>query len=505
LNLLSNGYKMDIFNRNEITQSIKQGKRMVFTFKYIGPDIIMMLNSVIAKVLSRMDHLFLLNSIVTIIREIVVNAEKANAKRVYFAKSNLDITNPHDYKIGMENFKNVIIGEFDLIADELNKSDYDVNIHILFKEKDVYVVVTNNSPILPEELERVQLRIQKAIQYNDFSEVYEDVDDDTEGAGLGIVLTILFLKNMGIDPKTFTIKSNGKVTQTTLFIPNELMPSSITSRFKDDIVQNIDGIPTFPENIVQLQRLCHEPDSSINEIADRIKKDPALSIDVIKLSNSAGFVTGKRIESVNQAVMTIGLKNVNAILTASNARRILDKRYANFEEIWEHCNKTAFYARHIGIMIKKSGYSENAFLAGLLHDLGKIILLSTNMDLVKRIAGTVNNRKIISSTIMEEISIGISHSTIGGLVAKKWNFPEYLQEAIAHHHSPLSTDKEHRILVSIVYLANMLCGIEDRRYTFFYLEEAILEKFGISDEAKFKVFHEKLKVKYKDMKEGLLD
>jgi len=495
---------MDIFNRNEITQSIKQGKKLAFTFKYIGPEIIMMLNSVIAKVLSRMDHLFLLNSIVTIIREIVVNAEKANAKRVYFSQNNLDITNPADYAKGMLNFKNEIIGEFDLIAEDLEKSDYDVNINVIFKEKDVYVIVTNNSPILPEELKRVQLRMEKAIQYNDFSEVYDDVDDDTEGAGLGIVLTILFLKNMGIDPRTFTIKSDGRVTQTSLLIPNDLMPPAITSKFKDQIVSDIEGIPTFPENIVQLQRLCSEPDSSITEIADRIKRDPALSTDVIKLSNSAGFITGKRIENVNQAVMTIGLKNVNAILTASNARRILDKRYSNFEEIWEHCNKTAFYARHIGIMTKKSGIAENAFLAGLLHDLGKIILLSTNMSLVKRIAGTVNNRKIISSTIMEEISIGISHSTIGGLVAKKWNFPDYLQEAIDYHHSPLNAEKDHRILVSVVYLANMLCGIEDRRYTYFYLEETILEKFGLSDETKFKSFHEKLKAKYIEMKDGLL-
>jgi HD-like signal output (HDOD) protein len=136
-------------------------------------------------------------------------------------------------------------------------------------------------------------------------------------------------------------------------------------------------------------------------------------------------------------------------------------------------------------------------MAGLLHDLGKIVLLATDMSLVQTIAKLVENRKIITSTIMEEISIGISHSTIGELIARKWNFPDYLVDAIKYHHSPLNSAIDSREIVDIVYIANMLCGIEDRRYSFFYLEESILDKYGLNDEEKFKAFHEKLKNKFK--------
>lgn len=482
--------------KNEISRKIEKDEPVAFRFKFINEDLLMLLNSVIAKFLAKMDYIFLLNSTITILREIVVNALKANAKRVYFNKVSLNISDPQQYEIGMKRFKEEVIGEFDVIEKDLLTSEYYIKLNFDKKDGNLVVRIINNVPVLPEELERINFRMEKAAQYNDFSEVYEEIEDSTEGAGLGIVLTVLFLKNMGINPKTFSIKSEGDVTYTTLVIPKVLRPSEITTEYKNHILSEVEGLPTFPENIVQLQRLCNDPDSSIDEISRRIKADPALTTDIIKLSNSAGFVPGKRIESVNEAVMTIGLKNVNAILVASNARRILDKRYTKYEQIWEHCNKTAYYARNIALKYKMTNIVEYAFMAGLLHDLGKIILLSTDMSLVTRIATMVSNRKIITSTIMEEISIGISHSSIGALISEKWNFPAYLIEAIQHHHAPLNASKEHQNLVFTVYLANMLCGIEDRKYTFMYNEETVLERFNLTSDKKFKEFHEQLKQKY---------
>ncbi len=487
---------MDKAFRKEISEKIERGEDVSFSFKFLDPKRLMLINSVMAKHLGKMDHIFLLNSIVTIIREVVVNAMKANAKRVFFYKNNLDIRKNDDYKKGMDRFKNEVIGEFELIESDLNNSDYYIHMSFALAGKDLDIKIVNNSPILPEELERINHRIAQAKKYNDFSEAYEEIQDDSEGAGLGIVLTILFLKNMGINPDSFKLASNGKITQTVLKIPRELRPSTLTKSIRDEIVNDVEGIPTFPENILELMRLCNDQEASIEMISGKIETDPALASDVIKLSNSAGFVPGKRIDSVSEAVKTIGLKNVNAILMASNARRILDKRYANFEEIWTHCNRTAFYARHIASILKKQKFSEKVFMAGLLHDLGKIVLLATRIELVEKIAETVKNRKMRSSTMMEEISIGISHSEIGELISKKWNFPEYLVEAIRYHHAPLSSSQEHRSLVEIVYLANMMVGVSDRRYYYYYCDEGVLERFGINNEKDFIALKDKLNEKW---------
>jgi HD-like signal output (HDOD) protein len=489
----------DNANRRIISARLENRQPVKLSFRYVNEKVLMLLNSIVARILSTQDQIFLLNSTVTILREIIISALKANAKRIFFLKNELDISDGEQYTTGMEKFKKEVIGEFESIEADLKRSDFYVHITFQYDSNAIRMTVENNSPILPVELQRINFRIDKALKYNDFSEAYAEIEDDSEGAGLGIVLTILLLKNMGINPKNYAITQDGKNTRTSLCIPSVLKPSEITTKIKHQIMNEIEGIPTFPENIIQLQRLCNDPESSIDNIVKRLKIDPALTSDVIKLSNSAGIAPYKRIEDIKTAVVTIGLKNLNAILVASNARRILNERYSSFELIWEHCNKVAFYARNISLTNRQTGIIENVYMAGLLHDLGKIILLATDKKLVKKIAEIVNNRKITTTT-MEEISIGISHSAIGSLIAKKWNFPEYLVEGIGFHHAPLNCSEKYRDVVYTIYLANMLAGIEERRYTFYYIEEIVLEQYGLLDIVKFNAFHEKLKAKYESTK-----
>jgi len=493
---------MKKIDRIEISRKIQGNEPINISFKYIDEELLLILNSILAKILAKADQLFLLNSLITILREAAVNALKANAKRVYFQKKSLDITDPAHYKKGMALFKKEVIGEFRIIQKDLQSSDYRIEMGFRIKNDSLLISIRNNTSILPEEQDRIRVRMQKAIKYNDFSDAYAEIQDDSEGAGLGIVLSILFLKNMGIDPGKFSIRSEKDITMTTLVIPSELRPSGITTKVQAHILSEIDGIPTFPQHILELQRLCNNPESSISEISERIMVDPALVTDVIKLSNSAAFFPGKRIEGISEAIMTIGMKNVNAILTVSLARRILNERYASYEQIWEHCHRTAFYARKISSILHLEGVSDRAFMAGLLHDLGKIILLATDLSLVEKIAKIVNNRKIITSTVMEEISIGISHSAIGALIAEKWNFPEYLVEAIKNHHSPLSSGKNNDV-VCVVYLANMFCGIEDRRYSFYYVEQDVLERYGIADKREFDALHKKIKTRYDSIQDRI--
>jgi putative nucleotidyltransferase with HDIG domain len=487
---------MDPKQRLLYTTKIEHDEPISLKFRFIHGKELMLINSLVSRYLSRMDHIYLLNSISTILREIIVNAMKANAKRIFFLKNNINISEPRSYEEGMKRFKSEIVGEFGILERELENSDYYIQVDFSSSSAGLDIVIRNNTLILPEELSRINLRIERAIQINDFSEAYEEIEDDTEGAGLGLVLTILFLKNMGIEPRTFTIGTEGGFTRVSLIIPSELRPPQLTSRIKTEIVRDVEGIPTFPENVIRLQQLCNDPMSSLEIIANNIMLDPALSADVIKLSNSAAFFPGKRLETVLDSVKAIGLKNVNALLVLCNARSILDKRYQSFEEIWNHLNRTAFYARNIAQQLKKQGLAENAFMAGLLHDLGKIVILSTRMNVVEKIAETVKNRRIITSTVMEEISIGISHPQIGALIAVKWNFPEYLVEAIKYHHAPLNSSDDYRDVTFSVYLANMLCGIEDRRYYLDYIDETVLERFGLLEESAFRDFHSRLKSRW---------
>ncbi|MCU0848991.1 MAG: HDOD domain-containing protein [Spirochaetes bacterium] len=489
-----------IISRKDLSKKLTKKEPITITFRFLNEELLITFNTILARFLSMTDHIFLLNSLITVLREVIVNALKANAKRVYFLKMGYDINTQSDYNQGILKFKNNVIGDFDQIKNDLVKSDFFVSTTFELKDDKLMIEVKNNAAILPEEMKRITFRIDRAKLYNDFTEAYEEIEDNTEGAGLGIVLTVLFLKNMGVNPDLFKIQTDGKDTKAVIIIPSQLKPVDIVTKIKQKIISDIEGIPTFPENIIELQRLCNNPESTIDMISKKVMLDPALTSDVIKLSNSAGFFPSRRIENLNTAIMTIGLKNLNAILVTSNARRILNDRYRSYEQIWEHCNKVAFYSRMIAISQGNTKIVENAFMAGLLHDLGKIILLSTDLSLTKKIAEIVKDRKISTTTVMEEISIGISHSTIGALIAQNWNFPEFLVEAIRCHHAPLNAKKEFSEVVNVVYLANILCGIEERKYNYYYIDEEILDSAGLLETSKFEDFHQKLINKYNNTK-----
>jgi putative nucleotidyltransferase with HDIG domain len=487
---------MIVSKTSEMASNFDKGETIALSLSYHNKTIIRFISSVITKILARNNLMYLQDTIITILREIVANAVKANSKRLYFRFQNLDILDNDEYVQGMEGFKSFIIENQDFVADELKKSDYKVVIYLKKFESGFSIHVQNNVPIHPEEMNRIKMRIEKAKIYNDFSEVYCDVSDDTEGEGLGLVLTILFLKNTGIGVNSLQISSNDRMTQTSLLVPFNLKPVGVMNKIQQQILDEVRELPTFPENILELEKLCSNPEVDYRIIAEKISVDPSLSVSVLKLSNSAAFFTRRRIGSIYEAINIIGLKNLRAIIIASSARSILDERYSSFRQVWEHCNKAAFYARQLAQTLGYNKIAQNVYLAALLHDLGKIVLLSTSSALSEWMFSVAQNRGMRTSTVIEEVSIGISHSSIGEKIASKWNLPQYLVETIQWHHAPLNCGENYRDVVYITYLANKLCSIEEKKYDFSYLEEDVLERFNINNEKTFSALHLDLQKKY---------
>jgi putative nucleotidyltransferase with HDIG domain len=483
---------MQITKTSENILRLEKEKNLNIRFHYHNEDLLKSIDALFSKLLAKNDMIYLLDYVVTIMRELIANAVKANTKRYYFKKLNIDINDPQKYSEGIINFKKEILGT-GTIEKELEKTDYDAIVSIELLSDAFQVSVTNNSSIHPVELERINLRINKAKQYNDFTDAYDEIYDESEGAGLGIVLTILLLKNTGMGANSFSITTDGKTTRAKYIIPYELKPRIVTTSIKKQILEEVEGLPSFNQNILELLRLCKNKEAEIREIVDKIIIDPALTSDILKLSNSAGFFVGKRIEQITEAIIIIGFANLYDLLLVSSTRSLLEKRYSKFHEIWSHCTKTANYARYIAQKFGKVKNAEYAYLSGLLHDLGKLVLLATDSKFSSWISDLTKNRKLRTSTVLEEVSIGISHSTIGELMAKKWNFPEYLIEAIKYHHSPLEAREEFKDFIFPTYLANMLCEFETGKYNFYYLEESILDKYKINSQNVVEDLHKELK------------
>ncbi|OHD68668.1 MAG: hypothetical protein A2W19_12675 [Spirochaetes bacterium RBG_16_49_21] len=484
-----------LFDSSKLAKDFDLGKEVFIGFQYVSRDIENDINSLLVKILSRCDKLFLYETFEPVLRELIQNAVKANMKRVYFKSMDLDIADDADYERGMQEFKKVAYHP-ELLKNMLVDSRYRIVIKFRKREGGIEIAIINNARIMPVELERLRYRLVKAGECRNFTEAYENMYDSSEGAGLGIIMSVMLLKNAGLDVHIVSLVPDEASMKIALTVPSDLRSLEITSSIKEKILEDVESLPTFPEHIRELRALCNNPDTTIEAISDRISNDPSLTADVLRLSNSAGFMAGKRIKKVSEAVMLIGLKNLEYILTAVSARKIIDKRYRRFEQVWEHCNRTAFYARSIAGDRGYSGIADYALIAGLLHDIGKIVLLATDADMVSLIADIVKNRKIRNAAVLEEISIGISHSTIGALMARRWNFPEELIDPIMYHHAPLHPSIVHRELVGIVYLANLLAAAGARVIDSHFFESEVLEKFNLNSPAVFDRYHQELAVRY---------
>lgn len=477
---------------SEMASRIEKGETVGFSFYYYNQSKNKFVTSLLKKVLERNDKVFLHDTVVTVLKELIINAVKANSKRYYFISHNLDMKDISQYEVGMDSFKDYIITEKENIEEKLKHNNLKVEMYFRKTPDGTKIYIRNNTPIHPIEMQRIQERIQNVKKYENFTDLYDVEKDDSEGEGLGLFLALFFLKNSGIGENSLSIASNEKVTQSVVTIPDALKTREFTNEIHSRILSELDELPTFPDNVHVLQELCSQIDADIDDIIERVMLDPGLTTAVLRLSNSAGFISRKKVDSVGDAVKIIGMKNLSAIVTASSAKAIMDGRFSYYREIWEHCNKVGFYAREIAYLQGRHKFTDKVFLSAMLHDLGKIVLLASSDVLGEWVSELANSREMRSSTSIEEVSVGISHSSIGERISKKWNLPDYVTESIRCHHCPLQAKPEYYDIVFIVYLANELVNFEKQKFQFDHLEIDVLKLYGIAELDAFTEFHNKV-------------
>jgi hypothetical protein len=205
----------------------------------------------------------------------------------------------------------------------------------------------NNVELLPSEWERITQRRQKAAQIRDILEAFNAFDDDNEGAGLGIVFISLLLRNAGIAESNLIIDSRRGVTRHTLIVPR--LPAQLRSGIRDEMLREIEGLPSLPDRVNQLVVLCSDSSASIASIAQEIERDPAMAAQILRLVHSAGFMTRRRNMDVESAVKVIGLQEVSELVVATASRSVLANHFQikEMETIWDASNRVSFFAAEL--------------------------------------------------------------------------------------------------------------------------------------------------------------
>lgn len=215
-------------------------------------------------------------------------------------------------------------------------------------------------------------------------------------------------------------------------------------------ISKIETIPTIPENFKKMLSILENPKTSLSEIGRFILNDPVLTSRVLKMVNSPVYGFPGRITSINQALLLLGLNVVRGLLLGISVFEAMQKA---MKGLWEHSLGNAITTRIIAqkINIKEP---EEVAVAGLLHDIGKVILILKFPIEYEKVLELVKKEDLFIFDAEKEV-FGISHATAGAWVSKKWNFPVSLIDVIEYHHNP-TYSKLSPINTAIIHFADIL-------------------------------------------------
>ncbi len=219
----------------------------------------------------------------------------------------------------------------------------------------------------------------------------------------------------------------------------------------------IGELPALPLALMVAIQALSSDDLPASACVDAVERDQSLATRLLRLANSAFYGARGQVASVEDAVGMLGLRTVASVVAAVSMRSTLALVQCNgfrFETYWRHALTTAVIARELARPATLD--PGEAFLAGLLHDVGQLLLVVAHADWAER-AFQLSRDEQIDLCEAERILIGVGHDEVGAEVMRHWHFPERLVNAVAAHHAPLSAEPGDRLSLSaLVRMSDLL-------------------------------------------------
>jgi len=228
----------------------------------------------------------------------------------------------------------------------------------------------------------------------------------------------------------------------------------------DKALASIGDIATLPEVTIRIIQIVEDPKSTARDLHEVIKNDPALSVKVLKVVNSAFYGLPGQVASVDRAIILLGLSAVkNIAIAASIARLFKGRRISeNFSasDLWRHSVGVAVAAHDIAKSSPHPCMPDEIFVAGMIHDIGTMVARQAYPD---QFAEAINRCETTSENFLscERALMGADHQAFGVGLTTKWKFPRHLRAAVGFHHNPDALSVELRNMATLIHLADILC------------------------------------------------
>jgi putative nucleotidyltransferase with HDIG domain len=235
------------------------------------------------------------------------------------------------------------------------------------------------------------------------------------------------------------------------------------------IIKQLDHIPALPKVVGLVLEKLDDPNTSMFELGKIIQSDVAFASKILQIVNSAFYGITQKVSSLGKAITMLGFRTLkSAIIGISiiksfgsaefdpHAGSVLDEQSKTFapEGLWAHSLGVAACARCIAKKVLPSE-SEEAFIAGLIHDIGKLVIYNYFSETHCKITDIIKDKNILYS-VAEKKHLPIFHDEIGYRVANVWNLPESLSTAVLYHHAPYKAPENYRKIVEITHVADII-------------------------------------------------
>jgi putative nucleotidyltransferase with HDIG domain len=224
------------------------------------------------------------------------------------------------------------------------------------------------------------------------------------------------------------------------------------------IINQIDELPPLPDVALKLVKLTASLDTDISEIIRLVEKDQSITAKVLRMCNSSFYGLSQRVFSVQQAVVLLGYNTLYKIVLTVATSNFFKNGASGYgltqQELWRHSVATAIASETLAQKFDRQK-AQNAYVGGLLHDIGKVLISMYIQEDIQKILDLTEQGKTFIEA--EQEILGMDHAMIAGKLARKWKFPEPLVESVKYHHEPhlAVSDKD---LCAFTHLGNVVTG-----------------------------------------------
>lgn len=231
----------------------------------------------------------------------------------------------------------------------------------------------------------------------------------------------------------------------------------------EQLVAQIEDLPTIPAVANQVLLLLDQPDVEIEQVADLMLSDQVMTARVMKMLNSPVYRPTHEIRSFKRALVYLGLRHIREVALTTSFISAFERDTGAFElnSFWEHSFGVGMVSK---IIAEKVGYPdlEKAYISGIIHNLGMVVLNVCLPEEYQAVLAAIKDRPVTLASAEFE-RFGTSHSEIGLCMARKWNFPDVYCEVIACHHTPAEAVID-PVLCAIVSISDLFCSVRGLDY-----------------------------------------